>query len=215
MKPKSTLRKAVITLPPVRHCVASGNCGSPSAVAKRHFSLSSMSVATSDEPYHSPKPKSRNMIGAIAPSSAARARPMRMPCLHAASRLPPKLSMTCGSRPYALSVRTPAMASSAEEEAAPRAEEASRVERAYALLATATMKPSTGIPVAETSASRQLSTRATVRPMANWRSVWATLASSSPMPAAMTVVASSTPLASAPQSLASACDIGWRASDEK
>ena len=94
MKPKSTLRKAVITLPPVRHCVASGNCGSPAAVAKRHFSLSSMSLATSDEPYHSPKPKSRNMIGAIVPSSAARARPMRMPCLHAASRLAPKLSMT-------------------------------------------------------------------------------------------------------------------------
>jgi hypothetical protein len=35
------------------------------------------------------------------------------------------------------------------------------------------------------------------------------------MPAAMIVVASSTPLASAPQSFVSAYDIGWRASDEK
>ena len=174
-----------------------------------------MSVATSDEPYHSPQPKSRNMIGAIAPSSAARARPMRMPCAHALCRLSPKASMTCGSRPYAFRVRTPAMASSAVEEARPRAEEASRVERAYALLAMATMNPRMGMPVAERSARRQLSTRATVSPMKKASSVWPTLASSSPIPAAITVVASSTPLASAPQSLVSAKDMGWRASDAK
>eukprot|EP00966_Prymnesium_polylepis_P060923 1412884-Prymnesium_polylepis.1 len=72
-----------------------------------------MSSEMSREPYHSPKANRKNITGEMAPSKAARARPMAMPCSWAFVAATRNASIDARSRLNAATVRTASIDSSA------------------------------------------------------------------------------------------------------
>ena len=71
-KANMTARKAVTMSPPVAHWSASGCCGPPVALTKRHARLFCWSSLTNLDPNHSPNPSKMNMMGETTASRAAR-----------------------------------------------------------------------------------------------------------------------------------------------